>query len=97
MTSKAKQVAWECVTAALNKVGQQDRTVADVKNKWYDLKLQGEKIVIYNRRIKATGGGPGTPELSQLDQRIGAIIVESAIEMFWFIPTFTSLSSNIGN
>ncbi|KAJ8346446.1 hypothetical protein SKAU_G00278470 [Synaphobranchus kaupii] len=79
LTNKAKQVAWECVAAAVNEVGQQDRTVADLKKKWSDLKLQGKKrIVIHNRSIKATGGGPGTPELSQMDQRIAAIIGESA-------------------
>ncbi|KAJ8335833.1 hypothetical protein SKAU_G00391750 [Synaphobranchus kaupii] len=79
LTNKAKQVAWECVAAAVNEVGQQDRTVADLKKKWSDLKLQGKKrIVIHNRSIKATGGGPGTPELSQMDQRVAAIIGESA-------------------
>uniref|UniRef100_A0A0E9XUR7 Myb/SANT-like DNA-binding domain-containing protein n=1 Tax=Anguilla anguilla TaxID=7936 RepID=A0A0E9XUR7_ANGAN len=43
LTNKAKQVAWECVAAAVNEVGQQDITVADLKKKWSDLKLQGEK------------------------------------------------------
>jgi hypothetical protein len=33
LTNKAKRVAWECVSAAVNDEGQQGRTVADVKKK----------------------------------------------------------------
>ena len=39
LTNKVKQVAWERVAAAVNEVGQQDRTVSDVNKKWSDLKL----------------------------------------------------------
>ena len=51
LTNKAKQVSWECVAAAVNQVEQQDRTVADVENKWSDIKLQGKKIIsIHNQQ-----------------------------------------------
>lgn len=51
LTNKAKQVAWECVAAAVNEVGQQDRTLSDVKKKWFDLKLQGiKRIAVHNQQ-----------------------------------------------
>lgn len=51
------------------------------KKKWFDLKFETKKNVAKCRReIQQTGGGTSeTRNLSEMDQRIGAIIGETAL------------------
>lgn len=81
ITTKGKSVAWQCVTASVNEVGDGVRTLTEVKKKWNDLKLQGKKrIAAHKASVKATGGGPaGAPELSPTDQRIASILGTCAV------------------
>jgi len=38
VTNKGKNILWLCITDAVNKVGLQGRTLAEIKKKWADLK-----------------------------------------------------------
>lgn len=80
ITNKRKNAAWENVTNAVNSVGSEERTVPEIKKKWFDIKVLAKKRVTAHRReMSATGGGQTTTELSPLDNRIACIIGDTAL------------------
>ncbi|KAK2878655.1 hypothetical protein Q8A67_019446 [Cirrhinus molitorella] len=80
ITNKRKNATWEKVTSAVNSVGSEERTVPEIKKKWFDIKVLAKKRVTAHRReISATGGGQTTTELSPLDNRIACIIGDTAL------------------
>ncbi|KAJ8364717.1 hypothetical protein SKAU_G00135480 [Synaphobranchus kaupii] len=80
VSCKSKYVAWKAVAQAVNEVGGQQRSLKDVKKKWSDLKLKAKKRIAHHRAsVQATGGGSATPNLTPEDDRIAAIIGESAV------------------
>jgi len=81
VTNKGKKIAWLCITDAINQVGLQGRTPAEIKKKWADLKSQCKiRIAAHRASVRATGGGRGVPDLSADDQRMAEIIGECAIK-----------------
>nr|XP_055063042.1 nuclear apoptosis-inducing factor 1-like [Misgurnus anguillicaudatus] len=80
ITNKRKHSVWEHVTSAVNSVGSEERTVPEIKKKWFDIKLSAKKRVTAHRReISATGGGQTTTEISPLDSRVASIIGDTAL------------------
>ncbi|XP_059386113.1 nuclear apoptosis-inducing factor 1-like [Carassius carassius] len=73
ITNAKKALELQTVADAVNAVASQPRTVAEIKKKWSDIKVEAKK------RLSATGGGKGTPELTPLDERLAAIIGESLL------------------
>ncbi len=80
ITNKRKNAAWEKVTDAVNSVGSEERTVPEIKQKWFDNKVLAKKCITAHRReMSVTGGGQTTMELSPLDNRIASIIGDTAL------------------
>ncbi|KAJ8375462.1 hypothetical protein SKAU_G00060420 [Synaphobranchus kaupii] len=80
VSCKSKYVAWQAVAQAVNEVGGQQRSLKDVKKKLSDMKLKAKKRIAHHRAsVQATGGGSATPNLTPGDDRIAAIIGESAV------------------
>ena len=80
-TNTNKKEAWEAVTRAVDAVSGEGRTIEDVKKKWFDLKCETKRTIAkFRREMQRTGGGTAdTTPMSELDQRIGAIIGETAL------------------
>ncbi|XP_035813267.1 t-SNARE domain-containing protein 1-like [Amphiprion ocellaris] len=75
ITNKRKGTEWQHVVTSVNSVSSTERTVAEVKKKWSDLKVEAKKRVTCHRQIvSATGGGRGKPEPTPLDSRIASIL-----------------------
>ena len=51
ISSKRKRSGWESVSEAINAVGSEKSTQAEVKKKWSDIKVD------VKRRLAKTGGG----------------------------------------
>lgn len=75
VTNKRKHAAWEKATTAVNSVGSKERSVSEIKKKWYDIKLNAKKCVTaHKNKISVTGGGQATTQLSPMDTHIASII-----------------------
>ncbi|XP_054868348.1 t-SNARE domain-containing protein 1-like [Amphiprion ocellaris] len=75
ITNKRKGTEWQQVVTSVNSVSSTERTVAEVKRKWSDLKVEAKKRVTCHRQsMSATGGGRGKPEPTPLDSRIASIL-----------------------
>ncbi|KAL7369752.1 hypothetical protein ABVT39_007767 [Epinephelus coioides] len=81
VTNKRKNAAWEKVTTAVNSVGSEERSLSEVKKKWFDIKIRARKRVTAHRHeISAPGGGQATTtQLSPMDTRIASIIGDTAL------------------
>ncbi|XP_026113218.1 nuclear apoptosis-inducing factor 1-like [Carassius auratus] len=80
ITNAKKALEWQTVADAVNAVASQPRTVAEIKKKWSDIKVEAKKrLALHRQSVSATGGGKGTPELTPLDERLAAIIGESLL------------------
>ncbi|XP_049426784.1 t-SNARE domain-containing protein 1-like [Epinephelus fuscoguttatus] len=75
ITNKRKTSEWQHVVTAVNGVSATERSVAEVKKKWSDLKMEAKTRVAWHRQsVSATGGGNGTPEPTLLDTKIASIL-----------------------
>ncbi len=54
-------------------------TAAQVKKKWFDIKVDAIKRITDQKKKKKTGGGQGPPDLSAQDERLSAIIGQTSI------------------
>lgn len=80
ITNKRKFSEWQHVVSAVNEVSATERSVADIKKKWSDLKVEAKKRVARHREsISATGGGRGTPEPTPLDNKIASILGTASV------------------
>lgn len=80
ITSKRKRNEWESVCQAVNAMGSETRTQAEIKKKWSDIKLDVKRRMAAHRQsVVKTGGGTGDEEPSSFDQRVAAIVGETAI------------------
>lgn len=73
---------WALITNAVNVVSAGIRMQADVKKKWFDMKSMAKQhISQYRRETLVTGGGQGPSQLgiTEMDERIAAIIGETAL------------------
>uniref|UniRef100_A0AAQ5WZK1 Myb/SANT-like DNA-binding domain-containing protein n=1 Tax=Amphiprion ocellaris TaxID=80972 RepID=A0AAQ5WZK1_AMPOC len=73
ITNKRKGTEWQHVVTSVNSVSSTERTVAEVKKKWSDLKVEAKKRVTC-QSVSATGGDRGKPEPTPLDSRIASIL-----------------------
>ncbi len=65
---------------AVNAVSAQGCTVAEIKRKWFDLKMEAKKHIAQAKRsMTTTGGGQQEVTISPIDQRIQEIIREVAL------------------
>ncbi len=80
VTNKRKNAAWEKVTTAVNSVGSEERSLSEIKKKWFQIKLSAKKCITAHRHeISVTGGGQATTQLSPMDTRIASIIGDTAL------------------
>ena len=73
--ANAKKAAeWQHVADAVNNVASEGRTVADIKKKWSDIKVEAKKrIAPHSKSVCVTGGGKGTPELTPTEEKPAGI------------------------
>jgi len=58
ISSKHKRSGWESVSEAFNAVGSEKRTQAEVKKKWFDIKVDVKRrLAAHRRSVAKTGGG----------------------------------------
>uniref|UniRef100_A0AAQ6AJ68 Myb/SANT-like DNA-binding domain-containing protein n=1 Tax=Amphiprion ocellaris TaxID=80972 RepID=A0AAQ6AJ68_AMPOC len=75
ITNKRKGTEWQHIVTSVNSVSSTERTVAEMKKKWSDLKVEAKKRVACHRQsVSATGGDRGKPEPTPLDSRIASIL-----------------------
>lgn len=73
-------MAWGQVTNAVNAVSPVCRTTAEVKKKWFDLKVSSKKrIAAHKRDLGATGGGQSLISESPLADKIAENIGEASM------------------
>ena len=75
VTGLEKQKAWQEITGSVNVVCAEERTLREIKKKWFDLKMEAKKRLTAARRVTAAGGRD-TVRPTDMDERIGAIIGE---------------------
>ena len=65
---------------AVNAVGSEKRTQAEVKKKWSDIKADVKRTLAAHRRSGAkTGGGTGEEGPTLFQQRVGATMGDTAL------------------
>ncbi len=80
ITNARKAQEWQSVADAVNNVASECRTVAEIKKKWSDIKVEAKRrIALHRRSVCATGGGKGTMELTPTDEKLAGIIGESLL------------------
>jgi len=81
ITNAKKATEWQHVADAVNSASAQVRTVAEIKKKWSDIKVEAKKRLASHRQSAcATGGGKGAPELTPpMDEKLAGIIGESLL------------------
>ena len=58
ISSKRKRSGWENVCQAVNAVGSENRTQAEIKKKWSDIKVDvKQRLAAHRRSVVQTGGG----------------------------------------
>ena len=77
VTNCKKACAWQHVADAVNVVASQGCTMAEIKKKWSDIKVDAKKrIAAHRQSIRAMGRGEGEPDLTPMDQKLAGIIGE---------------------
>ncbi|XP_051783545.1 nuclear apoptosis-inducing factor 1-like [Erpetoichthys calabaricus] len=71
---------WHSVADAVKSAGAENRTVAELKKKWSDIKVAVKRRVAAHRlHVRSTRGGTELPELTLFEQRVAAIIGDTLI------------------
>ncbi|XP_073670657.1 nuclear apoptosis-inducing factor 1-like [Paramisgurnus dabryanus] len=53
--------SWQTLADGVNAVASQPRTMAEIKKKWSDIKVEAKKrLALHRQSVSATGGGKGT-------------------------------------
>ena len=85
VTNQKKKNVWTEITAAVNAVGVEKRTVAEVREKWKNLHSSAKKeFTNYRKESKRTGGGPAPKRISAATSKV--------IELFQDTPSFIGLA-----
>ena len=80
ISSKRKRNGWESVCQAVNAVGSETRTQVEVKKKWSDIKVDVKlRLAAHRRSVVQTGGGAGAEGPTLFEQRVGAIMGDTAL------------------
>ena len=78
--NKCKRSGWESVCEAVNGVGSEKRTQAEVKKKWSNIKVGVKWIMAAHRQsVAKTGGGTVEEGPTLFEQRVGAIMGDTAL------------------
>ncbi|KAM7307619.1 carcinine transporter [Ixodes scapularis] len=78
--ARAKQRAWDRITASLFAVSGIRRDVAEIKKKWSDHKSANKiRGAAARRSQNATGGGPGEPPLTGAEERVISLLHEDVV------------------
>lgn len=77
-----KKDIWASITEAVNVVSPEVRTVAQVKKKWFDIKVDAKRRISDQKKKKETGGGQGPPDLAPQDEQLAAIIGSHCIHLW---------------
>lgn len=79
-TKREKKDAWDAITGSVNAVSGAGRKSNEVKKKWFDIKYGAKRNwAKYRRDTLSSERGQASPELSELDQFIGAIVGTTAL------------------
>lgn len=71
ITNTKKAVEWQRVADAGNAVATESRTLAEIKKKCSDTKVEAKKhFALHRQSVCATSGGKETPELTLLDEKL---------------------------
>nr|XP_008279744.1 PREDICTED: nuclear apoptosis-inducing factor 1-like [Stegastes partitus] len=71
---------WESVCEAVNAVGSEQRTLTEVKKKWSDIKVDVKtRTIVQRQSVAKTGGGRGMDKLTPFEQRVAAIVGDTAL------------------
>ena len=69
--NQKKKNVWTEITAAVNAVGAEKRTVAVVREKWKNLRSSAKKeFTNYRKESKRTGGGPAPKQISAATSKV---------------------------
>ncbi|XP_060782601.1 uncharacterized protein LOC132889793 [Neoarius graeffei] len=80
VTNAKKTCEWQHVADAVNSVASQGRTMAEVKEKRSNIKVDAKKrIAAHRQSVRAAGGGKGEPELTPLDRKLAGILGETLL------------------
>ncbi|XP_061593275.1 nuclear apoptosis-inducing factor 1-like [Cololabis saira] len=80
ITRKRKRSEWDSVCDAVNAVGSEQRTHAELKKKWSDIKVEVKRRTAAHRQsVAKTGGGKGEDDLTPFQQRVAAIVGDTAL------------------
>ena len=85
VTNQKKKNVWTEITAVVNAVGVEKRTVAEVREKWKNLHSSAKKeFTNYRKESKGNGGGPAPKQISAATSKV--------IELFQDTPSFIGLA-----
>ena len=80
VTAPEKAKTWKQIRDEVNSVPSVERSITEVKRKWFDMKTESKKRTAANRQsLSATGGGQIMTKLLKVDERVGAILGETSI------------------
>lgn len=80
ISAKTKRIAWENIAKSVNDVGSENRSTADVKKKWSDIKVDVKRrVAAHHTSSQKTGGGPGVEALTPFDQRVTAVLGDQSV------------------
>ncbi|XP_017288266.1 nuclear apoptosis-inducing factor 1-like [Kryptolebias marmoratus] len=80
VTAKCKRSEWDSVCEAVNAVGSEQRTPAELKKKWSDIKVDVKRRTAAHRQsVTKTGGGTGDDDITPFDQRVASIVGDTAL------------------
>ncbi len=80
INSKHKRSEWESVCEAVNAVGLEQHTPTELKKKWSNIKVEVKRRTAAHRQsVAKTGGGKGEEELTLFEQRVAAIVGDTAL------------------
>ncbi len=80
ISNKRKRSEWESVCEAVNAVGSEKHTQAEVKKKWSDIKVDVKRRMAAHRQsVAKTGGGTGEEGPTPFEQRVAAIASDTAL------------------
>ena len=80
-SNNKKTKSWGEITNQINSISKVGRTNGEVRNKWTDWSSTvKKKASSINRELKQTGGGKAPKNLSDIEERVLAVIGKTAVD-----------------
>ena len=80
ISSKRKRSGWEGMCEAVNAVGSEKRTQAEVKKKWSNINVEVKRrMADHHQSVAQTGRGTREEGPTLFEQRVGAIMGDTAL------------------